>query len=714
MAILSAFRKAPLAFIAGLLLFVFPKIPQAQIPLDTVQDTLSRYNSYSRLHYQIQSSEFSGEILPFEKYLNHLLQSVNYHLRSFENIDLDDEDILSSQQITQEVYYSIESDLGNFFARKHDIWKQYQYREMYLQLDRALRIKQRLFDESDGAGKKKMFDYDLNAAVQSMGDGELEFAIKLFTHLMDFYKHTNYDDLLYYRSEAYYRLKQFASACSGFQRVMEQFPQSEYYEMSYYRCLTLDYSRADYAGVIDASSVFEERKDSWKSKTDVILFTMGSSHFNSGDYDRAISYFSQIAAKSPYFNKAQYLAAHCLLYKEEYVAAKEAITNILDDTEAKGLTGEESALILGDMILFEGNQDAAWGYYHLIPKKSSRYPRALIGKAVCRIIREEYSIADSLADYVLHTYKDNDYVYIARCLKGKILRSMDEGDLAALQYDTILRESGIKIGLADFLTEKLRIVYLLNELRKNEANYLESGDEDLFNWYWSLRHETEVMLKRAIFSEVSEVYPEFRGIAAEKITVMGMLEEYVDIRDQVMATEDEELINHYSAVMDTLNRVASMVHYAGYGRISKLPNYFKYTDFEFNRQKLDSLYQSVTYELSQVESDLEAASRALDTAGESISPLDRAEMIAKVESISQWRKALDNRVSSSFDKLKASPELDLTSWSHIAFHKTMVPGSDFDDLKVKQKRIKNIDFYLQALGTVRSQIESGQTETTDQ
>ena len=714
MAIISAFRNAFLVFIASLLYLVLPLILQAQIPLETVEDTLSRYNSYSRLYYQIQSGEFSLEILPFEQYLNHLLKSVNYHLKSFENIDLEDEEILSSQQITQEVYYSIESDLGNYFARKHDIWKQYQYQEMYLQLDRVLRIKQRLFDAGDKAGKKKMFEYDLNAAVKAMGEEELEFAIKLFTHLMDFYQYSNYDDLLYHRSEAYYRSKQFASAVAGFQRLMEQFPQSDYYEMSYYRCLSLDYSRANYAGVIAVSSVFEARKDNWKSKTNVILFIMGSSYFNSDDYDRAISCFSQIASKSPYYKKAQYLIAHCLLYKEDYLAAKEAFTKILDDTEAKGLTGEETALILGDMILYKGNQDAAWGYYHLIPQKSSRYPRALIGKAVCRIIREEYSIADSLADFVLNTYKDNEYVYVARCLKGKILRSMDESDLAALQYDAILQESGIKIGLADFLTEKLRIVYLLNELRQNETNYLESGDEDLFNWYWSLRHETEVMLKRAIFAEVSEVHPEFRGIAAEKVTVMGMLEEYVDLRDQVMATEDEEMIDHYYAVMDTLNKVASMVHYAGYGRITKLPNYFKYTDFEFNRQQLDSLYQSVTGELYQVESDLAAASRALDTAGESISPFERADLIAKVESISQWRRALDNRISSSFDKLGASRELDLTNWSHIAFHKTLIPGSDFDDLKVKQQRIKDIDFYLQALGAVRSQIESNRTGTNDQ
>ncbi len=714
MAILNTFRNAALAFIAGFLLFILPSILQAQIPLDTVEDTLSRYNSYSRLHYQIQSSEFSGEILPFEKYLNHLLQSVNYHLRSFENIDLEDEDILSSQQITQEVYYSIESDLGNYFARKHDIWRQYQYREMYLQLDRVLRIKQRLFDESDGADKKKMFEYDLNAAVRSMGEEELEFAIKLFTHLMDFYKYTNYDDLLYYRSEAYYRLKQFGTACSGFHLVMEQFPQSDYYEMSYYRCLALDYTREDYAAVIDASPVFDERKDAWKSKKDVILYMMGCSSFNLADYDAAISYHSQIDAKSAYYDEAQYLIAHCLLYKDQYLEGKEAFTKLMNENEAKGLLGEEAALILGDMVLYEGDQNVAWGYYHLISKKSPRYPRALIGKAVCRFMRMEFALADSLADYILETYKDNDYVYIARCLKGSVSRAKGETDVAAMEYDTILEESGKKIGLADLLTEKLRIVYLLNKLRSNEPDYLESGDEDIFNWYWSLRHETEIMLKRAIFTEISEVHPEFRGIAAEKVTVMGMLEEYVDMRDQVMATEDEEMINRYSMVMDTLNRVASMVHYAGYGRIANLPNYFKYTDFEFNKLKLDSLYQSVTGELSQVESELAAASRALDTAGESISPFDRAAMLAKVESIGQWRRALDNRVSSSFDKMKVSPELDLTSWSHIAFHKTMVPGSDFDDLKVKQKRIKDIDFYLQALGTVRSQIESNQSDTSEE
>ena len=736
MAILSAFRNTLLVFIAGLLYFFLPSILRAQIPLETLEDTLSRYNVYSKIYYQIESRTFSLEILAFETYLNHLFMGVNEQLKSRDNTDIKDEDILTSREIGQEVYYSVESDLGNFFARKFDIWKQYQSKEMYLQLDRILRLKKRLLAESSRDEKKSMFGYDLSAAVRAMGDGEMELAIKLFTHMIDFYGYSNYDDLLFYRSEAYYQSGQFNTACTGFNKLMDQFPESDYFEQSYFRCLSLDYSREAYGSVLDAASVFAARKESWKYKKDVILYIFGAGSYNLGNYDQAIEYLSQIESgsaptsaltpesryisrsayekRSAYYNRARYLIAHSLLYKEEIFQAKDAFTDLMNETGAKGLIGEECALICGDMILAEGSQDVAWGYYDLIPRNSPRYPRAVIGKAVCRIMRQEYALADSLADFLLSSYDDNDYIYMARCLKGRVARAKGEINLAAVQYDIILEESGKKIGLADYLTEKLRIVYLLNELRKNQSNYLQTGDEDLFSWYWSLRCETEIMLKRAFFSEVAEVYPEFSGIAAEKVNVLSMLNEYFNMRDEALDTKDDEFIAKYTAMLNTLTDVASMVHFAGYGRMLNMPNYFSYTDFEFEKENLDSLYQSVSEELYQVENDLTSAGMALDTADEGIDPIDRAAMIAQVESIRDWRRTLDKRVSSSFDKLKASPELRLTGWSHIAFHKTMVPGSDFDDLKAKQRRIKDIDFYLQALGSVRRQLETEKTEVIDQ
>jgi len=704
MAINRISNCALLAFLLVLPIFFLPCIVKAQLPLETMEDTLSRYNLYSRIFYQIESSKFSIEILAEERYLTHLITGINQELTIRKDVEAASLKSLSSAEISQEAYQEVESSKANYYARKYDLWKQYQILEMNLQIDRVLRLKRNLYQSGSELEKKRMFDYDLESAYSALGGGENELAIRLFDHLIGFYSHSNYDDLLFYRSEAYYSSQQYNSAYLGYKKLITDFPASPYYQQSLFRLITMDFSRGEYQSSAENIVRFDERYEDWNYNRPVLNFIAGALNYQFGNYDQALSYFQRIKPDKRYYYRGLYLQAHCYYLKGEYKEAMYILDKVLVGNKAKAYVYNESAIFEGDILLYENNPERAWGYYCLVPKTSGKYPRALAGKAVCHLMRGEYAAADTIADAILAEYKNTEYIYLARCLKGRTARNLGQSETAAMQYERILDESGKKIGLADFLMEKLKIVYILNELVDKEAAFLEAGDESVFNFYWRLRVDTERMLKRAMYTEISEVDGEFPGFIEEKLNVMRLLDEYSALSEKAQKTEDVDLIDKYSAFLDTLSKVTSMVQIAGYGRVQNLPKYYRYTENDFNKTRLDSLYRSVSAELSAVEEELSSAAEALTVVDSGIMPMERAKMLSVVESIRSWRDELDKKMSSTFNKLSATPELDLTRWSHIAFHKSMVPGSDYNDLKAKQQRIKDIDKYMQSLGLITKQV----------
>ena len=702
MAIKISSRAVIIALMALSWVFFIMSPLQAQLPLETSEDTLTRYQDYSRIYYQIKSLEFSTEIIPLEKYLIHLLDGVNCEISKRNYVTTEALDFLSSQEISHMAVRYAGSEKDNYFARKYEYWKQYQMNELYLQIDRALRIKKRLFDDGISEHQQRMFKRDLEAACRVMGEGELGMSIMLYQHMIEFYGYENIDDLIYYLSEAYYQSKQYIAAEAGFNRLMMEYPQSDYFEPALYRCISLSYNRGDHEITHQLYSIFERRgEDNWEYKNDVIYFIESSVSFQEGGFERSLRIFSKISADSEYYRRARYFSGQCLSRLGRLEEAVEQFAWVIETKKGTfDALFEESAIASGDILVAMENWDDGWGYYRLINEMSPKLPRALIGQGVCRLLRGEYDMADSLADSVIGNYGNTRYIFMARNLKARCRQKMGDLKAAEEQYSVILEQSGIKIDLVNYHTEKLKVIYLLNELRNGEEEALATGDVELFNDYWALRKDAERLLKRLIFTEIKEAEPEFGGFIEEKLKVIKLMEDFTALTDDVLKLRDLKLVERYQDFQEELLDLNTMVTVAGYGRLQKLPNYFTVTENDFSKAALDSLYRATSKELNDLEEDLIAASTALADADEGTEPEDRFAMLETVNSIREWRRELDLRLSGTVKHLGVSEELDLTRWSHIAFHKSMVAGLDFEDLKERQRRIKEIDKYLQALGNI--------------
>ena len=704
--------NAVTAVITLIILLSVPFYAKAQLPLETREDTLSSYDYYSRVYYQIESSEFSVNTIPLELYLTHILNGVTREAELRKTVNLKDLQSLSPDEINSTAYNEVESFKGNYYARKFDLWKQFQLTEVHLQLDKVLTIKKRLLQSASPSQKSRMFNFDLSAAIEAVSQGEFDFAVKLFTHLIEFYGYNNIDDLYYYRGESYYSTFQYALAYDGFAKVVSQYSSSQYYQKSLYRMLTLDFNRTNYQGVIENIGRFYKTDSEWTYRKDVIDFIIGASYFQLNNFPEAVKFLQTIPASSSYSLKSRYLTAHCYYIDEDYQLAADQLEKIVLDSDIHNPTAAEAALFIGDITLLQDNPESAWGYYNLIPhptdidqRLKDKFARALIGKAACRILRGEYTQADSLADLILQQYVTSEQVFMANCLKARTAKINNDLDNATELYAEILDHSGKKIELASYLLEKLKLIFLKNQLLEQEELYLQTGDERILDLYWKLRNESEVLLRKLTLAEVIEIDPEFAGYIEEKINVLNMIEEYNRLAEVVVEKQDIDIMEKYAAVFDTISDVATMVHFSGQNKIDELPDYYRITKNEYNKKQLDSLYSSISLELSEVEESLEVAASAVAVVDDESAPLQRANILAAMEETRLWRNALDDKISANYGKLKALPEYDISRWSHVAFHKTMVPGSDFDDLKAIQQRVKDIDDYLQALGYVVHKLE---------
>ena len=192
-----------------------------------LEDTLTRYELYSRIYYRIKSMELSNELITHEKYLTFLLRSVNTQLSGRGDITRLDVETKSPLELNKIALEDAESRKDNIFARKFQIWRDFQLNEIYLKTDKALRIKRRIYEKSSPSEQRRMFNNDLEVVYNVLFGAETEnyeLALKILNHIQDFYDYEEMDDIHYLMAEAYYGDKQYRSSIDDFKRVLIDSP----------------------------------------------------------------------------------------------------------------------------------------------------------------------------------------------------------------------------------------------------------------------------------------------------------------------------------------------------------------------------------------------------------------------------------------------------------------------------------------------------------
>ena len=691
-------------------------ISSAQVYQAVPEDTTDRYQQYSRIYYQIKSQVYSSEAIPKEKYLQFLLHSVNYQVRHREDIPVEALESIDSTEIAKQAYTDLISDYDNPFARKYEIWKTYQDRELYMSIARVLKIKRNILNISSAQEKLDMFHRDLDAAAAAAGRGELEFAIKIFNHLIDFYPYRNVDDIMYFQSELYYQNGYWIHAVDGYRKIIEYYPDSQFVPNALYRLITISYLNLDYQQVEYWYNLYLHHQDKdWAQYENIIYFVSGVGLYQQENYLSASPRLEKIASKSPYYHRSRYLLGECLLRSNRGEEAVEVLKALISqDSKAPKSIRESSIALMGDVLLTLDRYEEAWGYYRLISYRSPMLPHALVGQGIVRYKRGEYELAETFADSIIVYFPHNNYYYQSLSLKAMCRLSLNDEERASAILHKIIEESDNRIWLAKLYIEKLKLIHLLNVLQANDEEFLASGDEELYTDYWKFRLKTGKLLKKAELTSAVRLEPEMSGFIDEKMEVIRLLEELSGLSNMFlemenfdvdnMDLEDMEILAGFKDLYAKLIDVNSMAVHGGYNVMRKLPYLYAATMEEYNQAAIDSIFEETSDELNSLEKELHSVIFALNIYESPEISVEKARLLKMTEDIRQWREALDKKTSAAVAGMKPLDEVDLTRWSHIAFHKLVIPGEDYTDYNKKQDRIAAIDEYLRKLDNITRMI----------
>ncbi|MBC8205158.1 MAG: hypothetical protein H8E87_06580, partial [FCB group bacterium] len=700
-------------FLIGTALFVCPPLNSpAQKTSFTAGDTTGRFDQYSYIYYQNKSREYSAEIIPLEKYLQFLIKSVNYQLRTRKDIPLSAVESVNSDEISHLAAQKFDSKSLNPYAQKYEIWRKYQDNEINMNIARILTIKRRIMESGSRGQKSEMFKRDIARAAGASGSGELDLAIRIFQHLIDFYDYKQIDDLYYFQAELYYNNNSLLQARQDYRKIIDDFPASKFYPGALYRLMLIDYLNLNYSGMDEYFDLYAQNMDkNWSGYDDKILFMAASADYQLGNYDQAVWKFKSIDDSSPYYFRARFLTGDCLFRMGENKQALDYLKPLTSDKSksAKKLK-EQTAALIGDIFLVENNTETAYYYYNAVTAGSEPAPHALIGQGMIFYLREDYDKAENLADNLLAFYSDNNYFYQGLSLKALCRLKMNDCPGADKFFNRILNHSGNKIWMAKLNIEKLKLLHMLNLLKSMDEEFLAAGDEDLYTDYWKFRLYIEKKLNDTKLAVVLKFNPEMAGYMEERAKVYELIREctelcnnfleYKDFNLDYLKLEDMELMSDIKDFQYQLVELNAMVKQGGEKIIKSMPYLYNTAVKELNQASLDSLYETILAELAQYETELETARSMLKLNPSAEAVYNDGQLLMICEDIRQWRERLDLRTSETFADKTPVDDIDIKRWGDVAFHKLIIPGEDFTDLQIKRDRIKAVDEYIKRLDEI--------------
>ncbi len=210
----------------------------------SAQATRLMYESFRDYYYFRKQIQLDVEMLLRETYLHGVYISVNQELtkrdpssRFFET-GLVEEDTDSYGEDPRPDLADTISIREEYLKTNDFIRAEYHHKLIYVEA-----LKAKLVTEGTSDEVKRMFDYDLRLAYDAYDVGSDAFydkdaedrllgfplAILRLNHILELYPYSNMDDILFYRGEAEYGSDYFNTAAQTFEKLISEYPGSDYY-----------------------------------------------------------------------------------------------------------------------------------------------------------------------------------------------------------------------------------------------------------------------------------------------------------------------------------------------------------------------------------------------------------------------------------------------------------------------------------------------------
>ncbi len=384
-------------------------------------------------------------------------------------------------------------------------WKKQQLLDYQAHFARYRAMKRSLLQSATPAERARMLQRDLRDAFNNYVEQDYALAQAQFDLLIDDYGpyFESLPAVLFYRGESYFVRNLYDEALADYQRVVSQFPDSEYLGDSLLRVLVI-YQRLHQLAAFDQYfRHLQSLGDNIDRATyEKCQYLAGYVYLKQSRFAEALQALAQVSPDSPYHLTARYLFGLSYINLGDYDQAKAVLAELADQagspaTDARtALVRNYAALKLGFLHYERGEYEAALAYFDRVSPGLHEFDQALLGAAWAHLKLGHYAQTVAYAERLTRENLASTHAYEARLLgaHAKKLLHQDEAALRDLRYVANARRI---LELTErYNREQRRVVEQLATLDQLESEILDRRDPHLFAITKQIRQDLQNALQQ--------------------------------------------------------------------------------------------------------------------------------------------------------------------------------------------------------------------------
>jgi len=446
----------------------------------------------------------------------------------------------------------LSKDISSTPSTIFDVYNEWQKTERikyHLRLTDIELVKKRLIKKSTIGDLKRMFDREIQHAVQAFNFSYYELAQLSFAEILKKYSQVGeLDDIQFYMAESNFQLGRFNMAEEQFEEVINEFPASAYTPKTYKRLIEITNHFERYSETIDHFKQMQNIiSSSDKEYEESLLMTINAS-LNGKFYEEAVSLSYEISPQSPLYNYSRFIQAKALSGAQNF---EEAFTVLQSILETANLEPDFRFDILAKMgyIQYElGNPQQSIVYYDEIAGNYSNYDRVLMGYGwafykmeIDKLISERnFKNAKQYLELVINNFLNSEYNLEARTLLGYINQLEFDTNGAINNFRYAFNAKEIKQHSDNLNEQQTKLEEVVKKSNRLESRALQSKNMEAFNRAIVMREKVEQPLFKLKYSDLSPV-----GMAAtnEIGRLKSQLTELDRLKQKALDKNDDVLVD---------------------------------------------------------------------------------------------------------------------------------------------------------------------------
>lgn len=459
---------------------------------------------------------------------------------------------LDAQLLSLMGYHSTLPDDGPTVSEFFKEWKAKQYADHKIHFTQYQIMKRSLLESSTPEERSRMLEKDLLRAFLNYVEKNYELAEKQFDLILADYGQyfESLESVLFYRAESFFVRDLYDQAANNYERIVAEFPDSEYLGDSLFRLMLIHEkfgNRAEFYKYFGLLKSLTHNLD--RSYYDKCNYLAGHVYFKDSKFSDAQEVLSNVSKGSKYYLMARYLLGLVFVNQENYASAAEILQDLASRenypwTDPRTTFIRNKALLKLGFLNYELRKyEKASKYFGLVSPGFEEYDKALLGSAWTNLKLGKYEQTIENVNRFFKDYLASNYTYEALVLSAhsKKLLKRDDSALQDLRYVANARRV---LELSDkYNAERKELLDQLATLDKLEEEILERRDEHLYTITSQIRDHLQNMLVQ-FKSRGSTGVVVLEKYEDERRSIIDQIDELDHLISQAFSKGNKDLVNN--------------------------------------------------------------------------------------------------------------------------------------------------------------------------